>query len=107
MNDYACVTCSNEYGVGFWTRDGAGPFCDECWKALCDPDQALLTERRLAATEAKIELLLQCELGGTLPKIILQITRIFGEESTVLLRTNGRSGLVSFITFCGLISLWT
>jgi hypothetical protein len=55
MSDYACIACGGEYGVCFWTRAGAGPFCDDCWKALNDPDQALLTEKRLAQAEAEIE----------------------------------------------------
>jgi hypothetical protein len=54
QSDYACVACGSEYGVGFWTRANAGPFCDECWETLNEPDQALLTEERLAQAEAEI-----------------------------------------------------
>jgi len=55
MSDYACVSCGSEYGVGFWTHGNAGPFCDQCWQALNDPDQALRTEERLARAEIEIE----------------------------------------------------
>ena len=54
-DDYICVACAVEYGVGYWTRGDAGPFCGECWNALNDSDQALLTEKRLAKAEAEIE----------------------------------------------------
>ena len=48
----ACDCVDDEY---FQTPTGAGPFCGECWESLCDPDQALLLEKRVAAYEVEVE----------------------------------------------------
>ena len=50
-----CVACDCVDLGGFYTPAGAGPFCSERWEALNDPDQALLTEKRLAEAEEAIE----------------------------------------------------
>jgi len=44
-----CVACDCVDDEYFQTPAGAGPFCCECWESLCDPDQALLLEKRVAA----------------------------------------------------------
>jgi hypothetical protein len=44
-----CVACDCVDDEYFQTPAGAGRFCGECWESLCDPDQALLLERRVAA----------------------------------------------------------
>jgi hypothetical protein len=50
-----CVGCDCVDEDFHFTCAGRGPFCRECWEALNNPDQALLTENRLAEAEAKIE----------------------------------------------------
>jgi hypothetical protein len=50
-----CVACDFVDDFVYYTHSGAGPFCSECWEALSDPDQALLTEKRLAEAEKVIE----------------------------------------------------
>jgi hypothetical protein len=39
-----CMACGG-MELGYYTPLGAGPFCSECWEALCDPEQALLNEK--------------------------------------------------------------
>jgi recombinational DNA repair protein (RecF pathway) len=50
-----CAACDCVDQYMYFTPAGAGPFCQECWEALNDPDQALMTEKRLAEAEAEIE----------------------------------------------------
>ena len=50
-----CVACDCVDDEYFQTPAGAGPFCGECWESLCDPDQALLLEKRVAAYEVEVE----------------------------------------------------
>jgi hypothetical protein len=49
-----CIACDC-WGLADYTPLGKGPFCSECWESLCDPDQALLLEKRVAAYEAEVE----------------------------------------------------
>ena len=49
----ACQACDEVDEVLCFTRGGKGPFCVECFESLCDPDQALLLEERLAKYEFK------------------------------------------------------
>ena len=51
----ACVGCDCVDDYYFETPTGAGPFSGECWESLCDPDQALLLEKRVAAYEVEVE----------------------------------------------------
>jgi hypothetical protein len=51
----ACLTCDCVGGEYFETSSGVGPFCGECWESLCDPDQALLLEKRVASYEVEVE----------------------------------------------------
>jgi hypothetical protein len=52
-----CVACDCVDDQFHFTTQGKGPFCSECWEALNDPDQALLTEECLAEAEKAIETL--------------------------------------------------
>jgi hypothetical protein len=52
-----CVACDCVVDRLRFTIQGNGPFCEECREALHDPDQALLTEKRLAESEKTIEVL--------------------------------------------------
>jgi hypothetical protein len=52
-----CAACDYVDDDFHFTAQGRGPFCRECWEALNDPDQALLTEKRLAEVEKAIETL--------------------------------------------------
>ena len=69
MSDEAkvCSMCDC-CGLAHYTPMGAGPFCSECWESLCDPDQALLLERRVAAYELEVERLkdLLTKAGGNI-----------------------------------------
>jgi hypothetical protein len=48
----SCRCCVNEqYQL---TSGGKGPFCGECFEALCDPDHALMLEERVGQLEAKV-----------------------------------------------------
>jgi hypothetical protein len=49
-----CIGCDC-WGVAHYTPQGKGPFCDECWESLTDPDQSLLLEKRVAACEVEVE----------------------------------------------------
>lgn len=51
IDNAVCIACDQIDDWVFWTPAGSGPFCGECLDALCDPDQALLLENRLAAYE--------------------------------------------------------
>jgi hypothetical protein len=51
----ACQACERVDEVLCFTVKGKGPFCLECFESLCDPDQALLLEERLAKYEREIE----------------------------------------------------
>jgi hypothetical protein len=53
-----CVACDcvcDPADIMYFSLNAAGPFCDECWQSLSDPDQALVTEKRLEEAEARIE----------------------------------------------------
>ena len=49
-----CIACDQRDSARY-TPLGEGPFCRECLESLCDPDQSLLLEKRLAAYELEIE----------------------------------------------------
>jgi hypothetical protein len=49
---HSCMACDCYDERVYWTKGGKGPFCGECIDALCDPDQALLLEERLAKFES-------------------------------------------------------
>jgi hypothetical protein len=49
-----CIACDC-WGLAHYTPQGKGPFCGECWESLCDPDQSLLLEKRVAAYEVEVE----------------------------------------------------
>jgi hypothetical protein len=51
MTAQVCIACDCVDDEYQFTPAGKGPFCGECFEALCDPDQALLTERRLEQSE--------------------------------------------------------
>jgi hypothetical protein len=57
-----CVACDCVDDDQYYTPEGNGPFCGECWQALIDPDQTLLVEKRLGQTEDLV-LTLQSLLG--------------------------------------------
>jgi hypothetical protein len=46
-----CKSCEEVGDTVYFTPMGAGPFCSDCLDSLCDPDQALALEERLAAYE--------------------------------------------------------
>jgi hypothetical protein len=48
----ACDRITSHWG---YTPAGVGPFCEECWASLVDPDQQLLLEDRLQQSENQIE----------------------------------------------------
>jgi len=50
----ACGAVEEIYQVYRFTPGGKGPFCSACWKAFNDPDQALVTEERLAGLEMAV-----------------------------------------------------
>ena len=52
-----CVACDcvSDPEDMYFSLNAAGPFCDECWQSLSDPDQSLLIEKRLEEAEARIE----------------------------------------------------
>ena len=50
-----CVACECVDDEYFRTPAGTGPFCGDCWESLCDPDQSLLLEKRVAAYEEEVE----------------------------------------------------
>jgi hypothetical protein len=47
-----CVSCDCVDDDYYYTLEGAGPFCGECWASLTDADQSLLLEKRLEQYEA-------------------------------------------------------
>ena len=50
-----CIACDCLDDDMYYTLDGAGPFCAECWGSLTDPDQTLLLEKRLEKAEQALE----------------------------------------------------
>ena len=82
MSDEAvivCVACDCASDEQFETLRGAGPFCRECWEALCDPDQSLLLEKRVAAYEVEVE-----RLRGLLIRVADVLTKQHGNMAVLL-----------------------
>jgi hypothetical protein len=54
---HVCAMCDCHHDVedSYFSLNGAGPFCNECWQSLTDADQSLLLDKRLADAEDKIE----------------------------------------------------
>lgn len=52
IGQVACKACDEIDEYLYFTPMNAGPFCSECLESLCDPDQALLSEARLASYES-------------------------------------------------------
>ena len=50
-----CIACDCVDDDLYYSPQGAGPFCPDCWQSLTDPDQTLLLEKRLEASETQIE----------------------------------------------------
>ena len=48
-----CEICKQVDEISCFTPEDQGPFCMDCFESLCDPDQALLLEERLAKYEFK------------------------------------------------------
>jgi hypothetical protein len=46
-----CIGCDEVDEIKCYTMKGSGPYCEQCFGALCDPDQALLLEERIARYE--------------------------------------------------------
>jgi hypothetical protein len=49
-----CIAC-DQWDSARYTPLGERPFCSECFESLCDPDQTLLLEKRLAGYELELE----------------------------------------------------
>jgi hypothetical protein len=47
-----CKGCDEVDDILCYTLRVAGPYCRECFEALCDPDEALALEERCARLEA-------------------------------------------------------
>ena len=83
MNDVpdveTCAACDAVDDVYRFTLRGRGPFCQDCWEALNDPDQALVTEERLAQAETEI-----CRLRDLLNRAASVLASHTSEESDVV-----------------------
>ena len=83
MNDVpdieTCAACDGLDHVYRFTLRGHGPFCQDCWEALNDPDQALATEERLAGAETEIS-----RLRDLLSRAASVLAGHTGEESEVV-----------------------
>jgi recombinational DNA repair protein (RecF pathway) len=57
LKPHVCAMCDCHHDVedSYFSLAGVGPFCSECWESLTDADQALLLDKRLAASEQEIE----------------------------------------------------
>lgn len=50
-----CIACDCVDDHTYYSLNGAGPFCRECWESLTDADQTLLLEKRLEKAEQALE----------------------------------------------------